>query len=297
MRHARLTWPGAYHHLMNRGHGGENIFADDSLKKSYLNILEEAGKIFQIPVHAYCIMDNHFHLVVQNASGQLSRFMKVVHTRYGFLYRHQAGGKGYVFQDRFKSTIIQDDTYMLQAVLYVLNNPVRAGIVQDAADYPWSSAGEYFNKKGSSWIKCDFVEGMFSGKQDFSAALHANIHTGLHENKSRYGLIMGDEKFVAQAESRFDRRSEGEDPKNCRKEDKYLQPVGKVFLEFAREIGKTAEEIDTGSHDGKQQRAELLVLLKDMAGLTYREIKELDIFSDLAFSSLGRIYANAKKKK
>jgi len=242
-------------------------------------------------------MDNHFHLVAQNAGGQLSRFMKVVHTRYGFLYRHQAGGKGYVFQDRFKSTVIQDDTYMLQAVLYVLNNPVRAGVVQDASDYPWSSAGEYFNKKGNDWIKRDFVEGMFSGKRDFSAALRANIHTGLRESKSRYGLIMGDEKFVAQAEIRFDRRCEGEDPRNCRKEDKYLEPVGKVFWEFAREIGKPAKEIDTGSHEGKRQRAELLVLLKDMAGLTYREIMELDVFSDLAFSSLGRIYANAKNKK
>jgi hypothetical protein len=66
---------------------------------------------------------------------------------------------------------------------------------------------------------------------------------------------------------------------------------------MARSVSSSAEEIDTGSHEGKQQRGELLVLLKDMAGLTYREIMELDIFSDLAFSSLGRIYANAKKKK
>jgi len=291
-----LTWPGAYHHLMNRGHGGENIFASDSLKKSYLQILEEAGKVFLVPIHAYCIMDNHFHLVAQNAGGQLSRFMKVVHTRYGLLYRHQVGGKGYVFQDRFKSTVIQDDTYMLQAVLYVLNNPVRAGVVQTPMDYPWSSAGEYFNKEGNDWIKRDFVEGMFSGKRDFCAALRANIQTGIRESKSQYGLIMGDEEFVEQAKTRFDRRCEGEDPRNCRKEDQYLQPVRKVFWEFAKEIGKPAEEIDIGSHEGKQQRAELLILLKEMAGLTYREIKELDIFSDLAFSSLGRIYANAKKR-
>jgi REP element-mobilizing transposase RayT len=297
MRHARLTWPGAFHHLMNRGHGGDRIFATDSLKKSYLEILGAASKAFHVPIFAYCLMDNHFHLIAQNAGGQLSRFMKVVHTSFGILYRHIAGGKGCVFQDRFRSTVIQDDSYLLQAVLYVLNNPVRAGVVTCAADYSWSSAGEYFSGKGGDCIDRDFVEDMFSGKRAFMDALRSSQDARLPESRSRYGPVLGEEGFSDRAEARFDRRQSGDECRNCRDEDKHLEPVEKVIWEFERKICRPIGNIAVGSHEGKQQRAEFLVRLRDLAGLTYREIMEFDIFRDLAFSSLGSIYAHAKKMR
>ena len=256
-------------------------------------LVGEASTAFGIPVYAYCLMANHFHLVVQNESGQLSRFMKTAHSNFGSFYRFLCGGRGYVFQDRFRSTVIQGDSYLIKAILYVLNNPVRAGLVSVANEYEWSSANEYFNNRNCRWLNCDLVEGMFTKKRSFLAALHAAKEDKLAEVKTRFGTVLGGDEFAREAEYRFDRRREPELPRNGRKEDKHFEPVNKVIWEFERKIGKPIEKIDLSGHQGKRQRAELLRLLKDLAGLTYREIMEIEIFHGLAFSSLGSIYANA----
>ncbi len=279
--------------MMNRGHGGEAIFRTDGLKSKYLALIGKASKNYGIPVYAYCLMENHFHLVVQNASGQLSRFMKTVHSSFASFYRCLNGGRGYVFQDRFKSTVIQGDSYLLKAILYVLNNPVRAGLVSAAVEYKWSSANEYFNKKGLQWLDCDLIQGIFVKKRAYLSALCASRDAKLHEVKNRFGAILGGEEFAKEAECRYDRRREPGLPRSGREEDKYFEPVKKVIWEYERKIGKPVEEIDLSSHQGRRQRAELLRLLKDLAGLTYREIKEIELFHGLAFSSLGSIYVNA----
>jgi len=281
---------------MNRGHGGERVFATKGLKESYLQFLREAANHYHIPVIAYCLMDNHFHLVVENGGGCLSRFMRAVHTRYGFKYRREVGGKGYVFQDRFKSTLIQNDPYLLQAVCYVLNNPVRAGLVPDALGYPWSSVGAYYSNGGEQWIERERVEGLFPGKQGFLEALRTSVGTSLPERKSRHGLVLGDEGFIELAERRYNRRENVDFPKNFREVDQFFHPVEQVLRGYEQRIGKSVERTDVGCYEGKRQRADLLVLLKDLAGLTYREIMEFDVFRGLSFASLGRVYGNARKR-
>lgn len=280
---------------MNRGHGGEKILATESLKTELLRILKEAVKSYRIPVYAYCLMDNHFHLVIRNANGQLSRFMNVFQTRFGFLYRRVMGGKGYVFQNRFHSTIVQDDSYLLQVVLYVLNNPVRAGIVREAADYRWSSVNEYFGNR-CDWIEPSLVESVLAGKPALLSALRSGAREEIVERRSRYGAVLGDDQFVGIAEQRFDRRGGAADSRKCRNEDAHFEPVEKIFWEFARKAGRPLDEMDMNTRAGKRRRAELLVMLKDLGGLTYREIMEQDEFRGLSFSSLGWIYANAKKR-
>ena len=117
------------------------------------------------------------------------------------------------------------------------------------------------------------------------------------EQASRFGWVLGEETFVAQAEKRFNRRRNPDERRNGRREDKDRAPVEQVFWEFERRIGKRVERIDTGCHEGKRQRAELLVLLRDQAGLTYREIMEFEVFRDLSLSSLGSVYAGGKRKR
>ena len=207
------------------------------------------------------------------------------------------GGKGYVFQSRFSSTVIQDDAYLLQAILYVLNNPVRVGIVWNAADYRWSSIGEYFNRSRDGRIDHTLVEGMLSGKRALFSALRSNAQVKIAERKSRYGPVFGDERFMELAEERYDRRNGVDDTRNCRNEDIRFEPVEKIYWEFSRKIGGPVEKMNLKTHEGKRHRANLLVMLKDLGGLTYREVMELDEFRGLSFSSLGSIYANAKNRK
>ena len=146
MRRARLTYPGAFHHVMNRGIRGEYIFPDDGDKRTFLAILSKKAKLLGVRLIGYCVMNNHYHVLLENSSGRMSSLLKVVNGAYGIYYRRKHGGKGYVFQNRFKSTLIQDDSYLRLAILYLLQNPVRAGLVANCIEYPWSSAGEYMGK-------------------------------------------------------------------------------------------------------------------------------------------------------
>ena len=158
MRRARITYPGAYHHVMNRGYDGKDIFCGNENKNQFLNYLEDAAKKMKIRIFAYCIMDTHYHLVLENSTGRLSDFLKLLNGNYGMYYRKVNGGKGYVFQGRFKSTLIENDAYLIQSIVYLLENPVRAGIVHDAEQYIWSSASCYFSHQKT---KIEIVDAEF----------------------------------------------------------------------------------------------------------------------------------------
>ncbi|MEN8223676.1 MAG: transposase, partial [Acidobacteriota bacterium] len=139
MRKARLTWQGALHHVMNRGINKQKIFFSVELKKKYIELMAEKSEKYKIRIFAYCVMDNHFHIVLENSSGKLSDFMKSLNGQYGQYYRKTTNSKGYVFEDRFKSTLVQDNKYLITLIMYVLLNPIRSGYVKNPFDYKWSS--------------------------------------------------------------------------------------------------------------------------------------------------------------
>jgi REP element-mobilizing transposase RayT len=101
MRRARLTYPGAFHHCIDRGLGKERILAGDEDKKAFLEILAEASKRLKIRLLAYCLMNSHYRLVIENSSGRMADFFKLLNGEYGTSYRRLHGGNGYVFQGRY----------------------------------------------------------------------------------------------------------------------------------------------------------------------------------------------------
>jgi len=109
---------------------------------------------------------------------------------------------------------------------------------------------------------------------------------------------MGSEEFIKEAKEKYDRRMPNQVDLNKRFEDRYFQPAEKVLMEFKSIIGKNINEIDTHTYEGKRQRGELLVYLKDLAGLKYYEIVELEygLFTDVSLNSLSKLYGNAKKR-
>ncbi len=217
---------------------------------------------------------------------------------YGMYYRKVTGGKGYVFQGRFNSTLIEKDAYLLHSIAYLLRNPVRAGIVPNAEDYIWSSIKAYYSNSGNEIVDAEFVDELFGTKEELMVAIQT---WGVREPPvviTKYGEVLGSEDFFTSAIINYDRR---ERPTNQsigtqRKEDVYFEPVEKVLWEFERINDVKVEEIDITTIKGKRQRGALLVLLKEKAGLTYKEISGFDIFGDLKLGSLGRIYKNMKSR-
>jgi len=296
MRRARITYKGAYHHVINRGHESKKIFFDDSSKNYFLESIKNKSKKLKIEIYCYCIMPTHYHLILQNSSGKLSEFMKQLNGQYGMYYRKRMGGVGHVFQGRFKSTLIDGDTYMRMATVYVLLNPVRAGMVKEPWEYEWSSIDEYYTKNESELVNNQFIEYLFQSKGNLGIVLRDWIEKDLPLKKTRMGYILGDDGFLKEAKKKFNRRKSLKESHNRRIKDYSFKKCEEVIRDFKKINNINLDEVNVSTHVGKRLRGRLLVELKDKAGLTYKEITELPLFKNIKYSSLGQLYKRAQKR-
>ena len=118
MRKPRFTYIGAFHHVMNRGLEGRPIFSSNVEKDYFIFLIKKYAILYKINILAYVVMDNHYHIILQNSSGKLSNFMRQINSSYALYWRKRHGGRGYVFQDRYKSTLINGEKY-----LYISKDP------------------------------------------------------------------------------------------------------------------------------------------------------------------------------
>ena len=149
-RGLRAAAPDIVYHVLNRANGREGIFQKEKDYAAFEKILLEGKEKFDMRILAFCIMPNHWHLILQPRTGEdLSQFMRFIthtHTQ-RFHTHHHTIGYGHVYQGRFKSFPVQDDDYFLQVCRYVERNPIRAGLVGKIEDWQWSSA--WIRKNGS----------------------------------------------------------------------------------------------------------------------------------------------------
>ena len=142
-RQWRIEYKGAYYHVMSRGIDGRDIASNNMDRELFVTVLEEMSDRFTIKIHAWVLMDNHYHLLIETPGANLSKSMQwfgVTFTkRYNVLHKRW----GHLFQGRFKSILVQDDAYMFRLSCYIHRNPLRAGIVSSLADYEWSSYRAY----------------------------------------------------------------------------------------------------------------------------------------------------------
>ncbi len=136
----RAQLAGQAYHVLNRGNGRATVFHKDGDYRAFLDLLARAKAKFPVQVLGFCLLPNHFHLVVQpHTPAALSPFMQWWLTSHVRRYHRHYASSGHVWQGRFKSFPIQHDGHLLTVVRYVLLNPVRAGLVPRAVDWPWSS--------------------------------------------------------------------------------------------------------------------------------------------------------------
>jgi REP element-mobilizing transposase RayT len=138
-RPLRICFPGAIYHITSRGNARENCFRDSTDKLIFLKILGRAIDRYGWLCVAYCLMDNHYHLVIETPQPNLSIGMRHLNGNYARVFNDRHDRCGHVFQARFRSILIDDGTYFLAACRYVVRNPVRAGICARPDDYRWSS--------------------------------------------------------------------------------------------------------------------------------------------------------------
>jgi len=171
-RHARVLNDKQIYHIMLRGNNKEKIFIDD--KERILDTIEDKKQKGEFYLYAFCIMDNHIHLLIREGTDGIARIIKRIATSYAYFFNKKYRRIGHVFQDRYRSENIKDDSYLLAAMRYIHRNPVKAGIC-NIEEYKWSSYKEYIGKK-SSLVDVGQILGMFSGNKDIAAKEFASFN-------------------------------------------------------------------------------------------------------------------------
>ncbi|MEW6182136.1 MAG: transposase [Bacillota bacterium] len=173
-RHARMLSKTQTYHVMLRGNNRQDVFIDDEDKARIIAIISEMQGGDHFTVYAYCIMDNHLLLVLKEGKDLLSKALKRIGTSYAYYFNKKYKRIGHVFQDRYRSESVEDDTYLLGAIRYVHINPEKAGI-DSTETYPWSSYHEYF-KDNTSLVAAEEILSMFSNNREKAVDDFKNFH-------------------------------------------------------------------------------------------------------------------------
>jgi len=176
VRPLRIEFEGAFYHLTSRGDGREDIFLSDDDRKIFLGVLSHVVDRFGWVCHAYCLMDNHYHLMIETPQANLSGGMRQLNGLYTQRFNRAHSRVGHVFQGRFKSIVVDQNAYLLELSRYVVLNPVRAGMVDDVADWPWSS---YRATSGElpvpAFLDVDGLLAQFGGTQSGARAAYVRF--------------------------------------------------------------------------------------------------------------------------
>lgn len=207
-RPLRMEFSGALYHVTSRGDRREPIFEDDEDRLGYLKILAEVVKQFNWLCHGYCLMTNHYHLVVETPEGNLSKGMRQLNGMYTQASNRRHGRTGHLFQGRFKSILVDKDSYLLELTRYVVLNPVRAKMVKKPGEYKWSSYRAMTGEEASpEWLATDGLLMQFSKQRAVARRRYIQyVEEGISKvsvwENLRQQIYLGDEHFIDRIQAR-----------------------------------------------------------------------------------------------
>jgi REP-associated tyrosine transposase len=200
-RPIRLEFPNALYHVMSRGNGGESIFVDDTDRQQFLDLLAELITRYDAICYAYCLMDNHYHLLIETPKGNLSQIMRGLNGRYTRFFNRTRQRMGHVFQGRYKAIIVQKDSYLLELSRYIILNPVRAGKVVAPENYSWSSYCATIGLQVCpDWLAADNLLSFFENQRIEAIRLYkVYVSQGINQpfsGKILQQTYLGDSTFI-----------------------------------------------------------------------------------------------------
>jgi putative transposase len=211
----RLTLPGYPHHIIQRGNNRQPIFASTADYQVLLDLLDENARKFEVAIHAYVLMTNHFHLLAtpQTTDG-LPQMMQAVGRRYVRYFNDRQKRSGTLWEGRYRSTLIQTDRYLLACMAYIDLNPVRAGLVAQARDYPWSSHGHFIGQHLDKLVTphplyWELGNTPFAREATYADWVQAGISSVQQQaltDAALSGWALGEPDFVADLQKRTARR-------------------------------------------------------------------------------------------
>jgi putative transposase len=211
----RLTLPGYPHHIIQRGNNRQAIFSSAADHQVLLGLLGESARKFGVALHAYVLMDNHFHLLATPSTEDgLPQMMQAAGRRYVRYYNDGQGRSGTLWEGRYRATVIDPERYLLPCMAYLDLNPVRTGLVAEARDYPWSSHGHYAGLRVDGLLTTHPLvwalgNTPFAREAAYAELVRAGItleQQDLLTRSALSGWALGGKEFLSELQKRTERR-------------------------------------------------------------------------------------------
>jgi REP element-mobilizing transposase RayT len=278
-RPLRIEYPGAVYHITSRGNDKKAVFQDDQDRELFLNILAQVNKRYHWLCHAYCLMDNHYHLLIETPDGNLSQGMRQLNGVYTQAHNKKRYRSGHLFQGRFKAILIQKDTYLLAVARYIVLNPLRAQMVKRPEGWKWSSyratVGQVkaHSSLTRTWILGQFGRTRAKAQKEYGRFVIGGIGRTTIWDEVKGQAILGGEDFV---NSFVDYLKHYKDIPEISKSQRFANRLGLDEL--------FDERILTNRH----KRNKMIVEAIDKYGYTQRAIAN---HLGVHFTHVSRIYA------
>lgn len=199
-RQLRIEYEGAFYHVTSRGNQKEKIFWNDKDREEFQKVLKRTKERYKYLLHAYVLMDNHYHMLIETPYANIKQVMQNINTSYTVYVNRRHKRAGHLFQGRYKAFIVDKESYLLELGRYIHLNPVRARIVKRPKDYKWSSYREYISEgRGDTVTDTEDTLYSFSKKRAIAIKKYQEfVSAGISEVspfKNAVGSILGDEIF------------------------------------------------------------------------------------------------------
>ena len=271
-RPLRLEFPGALYHLTSRGDRREDIYEDDTDRQAFLDVFSSVIERHNWVCYAYCLMSNHYHLLVQTPDANLSKGMRQLNGVYTQAYNRRHKKSGHLFQGRYKSILVDVDSYLLEVSRYVVLNPVRAGMVKSAAQWEWSSYQAMVDQAAPpEWLSSDYLLSQFSVQRKTAIRKYTEFVQQGIKNEPIWAqlnnqIYLGDQTFV----------------KEVQKHIKELEQDLQIPKIQKRAVAKPLFEYERAA----TTRNEAIVQAYASGGYSYQELGD---YFGLHFTQVGRI--------
>jgi putative transposase len=271
-RKPRIHYPGALYHVILRGNARHDIFFDDGDRCRFYLLMQEGIERYRHRIHAFCLMTNHLHLLIQVADVPLSRIMQNLSFRYTRWSNWRKGKSGHLFQGRYKAVLVNADQYLFELVRYLHLNPVRSGMAKDPLEFPWSSHRAYCGKENIPWLSTDLTLSAFGKRRDTARRKFLQfVLEGLDEGHrpefhGRIGVdsrVLGDDLFIEKV--------------LVENEDYPVRRTGidEIVSAVCRFYGAHEEELRGRTHRSSRLRAMMARIALETDGCTLTELAEI----------------------
>jgi len=295
-RPLRVEYSGAFYHIINRGNAREKIFKGGRDREKFLEYIERAVEQFSIIIHAYCLMNNHYHLLIETPNPNLSKTIQWIGTSYVQYFNTKHKRSGHLFQARFKSVLIDADAYLTHLSRYIHLNPLKAKIVDNLSEYSWSSYPAYTGtSRKPKWLETSrllsgFGKNIREAQSDYKAYVEGiDIRKVKDPSKQAdSGFILGDSGFVEWVKHNFlSDREESKEIPQLRRLKPRVEP-DTIVQEVSKEFNCRKGYIVLKGRKNNTARKVAIYLAKDNCGIPFRELGEY--FGNVTGASITMTY-------